>query len=203
MKPTTACFVKTDIDGTDGVRGASRHGDRIAMIGLLSAKRATGGSQTIATGTSTRAGCRNGLAASWSPAFRRLFQSAKAGTPAGLVPPSTASPFLHLRVPNSGPTGPGLSRVGNIVRLLAEQHVMPSVAWALPFPGADCFTGGRHSGVCLLHWCGLHLETGEPLPAIARVFGPDRLRPSQPGRAGAGRGVPGRWSTAECRGCRR
>jgi len=28
---------------------------------------------------------------------------------------------------------------------------------ALPFLGADCFCGRRHSGVRLLHWRGLHL----------------------------------------------
>ena len=33
---------------------------------------------------------------------------------------------------------------------------------ALPFPGSDCFPRGRHSGVCLLRWRGLHLETEEP-----------------------------------------
>jgi len=32
----------------------------------------------------------------------------------------------------------------------------------LPFLGADCFSQGRHNGVCLLHWRGLHLETEEP-----------------------------------------
>ncbi len=34
---------------------------------------------------------------------------------------------------------------------------------ALPFLGADCFTQGRHGGVCLLHWRGLEDAGLDPL----------------------------------------
>ena len=45
---------------------------------------------------------------------------------------------------------------------VAVSGAIPHQRGALPFLGAHCFSRGRHNGVCLLHWRGLHLETEEP-----------------------------------------
>ncbi len=47
----------------------------------------------------------------------------------------------------------------------------------VPFLGADCFVRGRHNGVCLLHWRGMHLETEAPFLLALR---PAARREPQP-----------------------